>query len=128
MTLAILMCGVLTVLCVVIAVLLFRGADNLLGEVEPRVAWDSSPTVAESPTASSAPKATPTSISAPSLTRLHLVSNSGRPLGSVEVPAKQRRMNFLYRVGKAKELSVFCASQKLANGDWEYRRVGVEKE
>jgi hypothetical protein len=57
-----------------------------------------------------------------------LVSNSGRPLGSVEVPAKQRRMNFLYRVGKAKELSVFCASQKLANGDWEYRRVGVEKE
>ncbi len=126
MTLAIVLCGLLAATCVVIAMLLFRGADNLLGEVEPRVTWDvdATPPPIVAP-AAVAPASAPPSVSS---IRLHLVSNSGRPLGSVEVPANKRRMNFLYRLGKSKELSVFVASQKVSATEWTYRRVGVEKE
>jgi hypothetical protein len=120
MTLAIVVCGLLAAASVVIAVLLFRGADNLLGEVEPRATWDvdSDPGV----------PVVVSRVSVPSLpeTRIRLVSNGGRLLGETSITTR-RRVTLQQRVGKARELSNFVASHK--DGDvWVYRRVGVEKE
>ena len=125
MTLAILMCGVLTVLCVVIAVLLFKGADNLLGEVEPRATWD----VDAQEITQSAPAipATSGSITATPITRIRLVSDMGRTLGETTITTK-RRVSLQYRVGKMKALSNFVASHRDEDGVWVYRRVGVERE
>jgi len=125
MTLAILMCGVLTVLCVVIAVLLFKGADNLLGEVEPRATWD----VDAQEITQSAPAipATSGSITATPITRIRLVSDMGRTLGETTITTK-RRVSLQQRVGKMKALSNFVASHRDEDGVWVYRRVGVERE
>lgn len=140
MTLAIVLCGLLVATCAIIAVLLFKGADNLLGEVAPRQTWDvdsgrSEPTplsvasVSSSPVsataASSAAIATPiTSVAPPVPTRIRLVSNGGRYLGDTTITTR-RRVSMQYRIGKA--LSNFTVSHK--DGDvWVYRRVGVERE
>ena len=125
MTLAIVLCGLLAALCVVIAVLLFKGADNLLGEVEPRATWD----VDAQEITQSAPAipATSGSITSTPITRIRLVSNGGRRLGETTITTK-RRVSLQQRVGKMKALSNFVASHRDEDGVWVYRRVGVERE
>jgi hypothetical protein len=67
------------------------------------------------------PKKTP-----PRLT-LHLVSASGRSLGSVSIDARARKPMFSYRTRDDKCLSIFTADHCGPHG-WVYRRVGVERE
>ncbi len=129
MTLAIVLCGLLAATCVVIAVLLFKGADNLLGEVAPRQTWDvDAPAVTSSAPLVSAGTASANSPYTPPPvadgTRIRLVSNAGRLLGETTLTTR-RRVSLQHRVGGL--LSNFTVSHK--DGDvWVYRRVGVERE
>jgi hypothetical protein len=118
------LCMVLGVLCVIAGVgyLLLRGANNLAEVAETLPV---APVVQAEPPR---PVKVTEPVKAEPKIRLRLVSHGGRYLGETVIPAKQRRNSFTYRVGKAKELSNFVASQRLPNGEWEYRRVGVERE
>ncbi len=122
MTLAIVLCFLLAAASVVIAALLFRGADKILDEAEPRLSSHRATGAAQThASAGSAATETPKQ-------RLRLVSNSGNFLGETDIAAHRRRNSFTYRVGKAQELSNFVASHRDDDGVWVYRRMGVEKE
>lgn len=130
MTTAIVLSFLLAGACIVIAMLLlFRGTDpvvdRVLAEVHP-----SAPALSSMPATFASTETPPLVHRTPTIAeaRLRLVSKGGHTLDSIVIPAKSRRVSLAYRVGKAQKLCTFVASQKLANGDWEYREVGTERE
>lgn len=113
------LCIVLGVLCLVVLglYLVIRGADTVAQVAIPAVESREAPPV---PAVEPAKRPEP-------WTTVQLVSGSGRPLGKVQIASRNRRASMQWRVGKAKELSNFVA-QHQQNGEWTYRRVGVERE
>lgn len=65
---------------------------------------------------------------APARLQIQLVSASGRPLGIATIDARARRPLLRWRTQTDNCISVFVADRQNPNGQWIYRRVGVERE
>ena len=64
----------------------------------------------------------------PAMVRIQLTSAKGRELGPpISIEARQRRPVLRHKTRDGL-LSVFVAGKQRADGVWEYRRVGVERE
>ena len=130
MVTAIVLSYLLAVACIVIAVLLLKGADQALAAATSLAHVPTLPPVAPSAPATAtspdAPLSRPAGSQSSPQTRIRLVSNAGRTLDEISVT--KRRVSLQQRVGKARALCNFVASHKDEDDVWVYRQVGVERE
>lgn len=81
----------------------------------------------QAPAPPPAPVEPPKAATPPRL-QIQLVSASGRPLGTATIDARARRPLLRWRTQTDNCISVFVADRQNPNGQWIYRRVGVERE
>jgi hypothetical protein len=122
--------GLSLIVLMVVAVLIALAVDRWL--VRPTVAQivplvPEMPPPAPPPVVAAPPPAPPPARPTRDPLTIHLISATGRSLGSTVIDRKARRPTLRFKPARAKVTATFVADKEV-NGGFVYRQVGTERE